>query len=166
MLLAIIGIILFSTNTPKQNVQEDGNYVGVLVYSPSCPHCHALINYLNEKYPEVPILRTTDASKIKQYLEEAGVAWQGGVPILAIKANSKVYVISGFPSESQLKDGYFFGADREKQLCAQWNGTAYEENGRYLFCQLKDGTIIGNEHAVDWVMSKILKSPSGPAREG
>lgn len=47
------------------------------------------------------------------------------------------------------------GKKQEESFCKQIGGTPYYENNTYLFCIRKNGMIIGNEHAVDWLMDKI-----------
>lgn len=131
-------------------------YIGVLVYSPTCPHCENLRAYLHSKYPNAPIFETTDAAKIRPYLDEANVNWQGGVPIMAVKVNGKIYVISGFPAKFQDKNGYINGKDWEEGLCRGVHGKFYPSERNYLFCIRPDGEIIGNEHAIDWIMHKIM----------
>ncbi len=139
---------------PSSAVQKR-DYAGILVYSPTCPHCENLRAYLQKKYPNAPILETTDAAKIQPYLDEANVNWQGGVPIMAIDVNGKIYVISGFPAKFQDKNGYINGKEWEEGLCRGVHGTFYPSDKNYLFCIRPDGEIIGNEHAIDWIMSKI-----------
>jgi len=135
----------------------EGNYVGVLVYSPTCPHCENLRAYLEKKYPDVPLLETTDGSKIRPYLREANVTWQGGVPIMALRIDGKVYIVSGFPSKYQDKGGYINGKDWEESFCRGVHGKMYPSERNYLFCIRPDGSIIGNEHAIDWLMEQLKK---------
>ncbi|MDN5358278.1 MAG: hypothetical protein PWP76_121 [Candidatus Diapherotrites archaeon] len=154
MLVAALAWYSGQTGGGKDMPQE-GNHLGVLVYSPTCPHCHSLMKYLDEKYPDAPILRTTDGSKIKEYLKEAGVSWDGGVPIMAVRVDGNVFVLSGFPSENQDVNGYFMGREKELSLCKGMRGTPYPNEQNYLFCILPDGKILGNKYVVDWVLSKI-----------
>ena len=135
----------------------------VLIYSDTCPHCHALINYLEEKnaFKEMNIVKTTDPSPYIPLLAKMGINFSG-VPTFIIYApemnipsgikTAPFIVIVGFPSDYQNKDGYFMGREKELEYCQGMHGTPYYENNIYLFCVLPDGTVLGNEHAIDWIL--------------
>ncbi|NPA76815.1 MAG: hypothetical protein GXN93_03615 [Candidatus Diapherotrites archaeon] len=142
----------------------------VLIYSPTCVHCHALIQYLQEKnaFDEMNIVKTTNPSPYIPLLSKMGLGFNG-VPTFIVYApdanipakikTAPFIVMIGFPSEYQDKNGYFMGENKELSYCKDMHGVPYYENNTYLFCIRPDGTILGNEHAVDWIL-KILKTKS------
>ena len=144
----------------------DARTNAVIIYSESCPHCHALIRYLEEKnaFEELNIVKTTDASPYIPLLAKMGINFSG-VPTFIMYApemnipsavkTAPFIVIVGFPSNNQNKNGYFMGKEKELEYCQGMRGTPYYENNTYLFCVLPDGTVLGNEHAINWIMSKI-----------
>ena len=143
-----------ATTAAQANTLEKGHIL--IVYNPECPHCHELLSYLSQHYPTAPITKTTNGSAAKGPLEAAGVQWDGGVPLLIARLPEGNYVvIEGFPAAQQNVNGYIYGLKSEEAMCKQLKGTPIYIDGKYAFCKLPNGTIIGNEHAVDWVMEQL-----------
>ncbi len=128
----------------------------LIVYNPECPHCHELLAYIQKYYPNAPITKTTNGSVAQEPLQAAGVQWDGGVPLMIVRLPDGNYIVlEGFPAAQQNVNGYVYGQKSEEAMCKQLKGTSVDINGQYAFCKLPNGTIIGNEHAVDWVMEKL-----------
>ncbi len=144
---------VYPAKSPVGNEKGAGKII--IVYSPTCPHCENLLAYLEKHYPDAPITKSTDPQIVRPYLEEANVVWQGGVPIMVVVTDNNVYIISGFPSKYQDKNGYINGRAWEMSWCRGIHGKMYPSERNYFFCIRPDGTIIGNEHAVDWVMEQL-----------
>ena len=165
--MVIIGILAVAATWGGQRTAAkpawNARTNAVLIYSESCPHCHALIQYLEKKnaFEELNIAKTTDPSPYISLLAKMGINFSG-VPTFIVYApetnlpavikTAPFIVIVGFPSDHQNKDGYFMGRKRELEYCQGMHGTPYYENNTYLFCMLPDGTILGNEHAIDWIL--------------
>ena len=153
----VIGIILFllvsSSKTKSTNPFDFGetNYESTiyLVYSVSCPHCHELAEYLQLKDLSVNIVPTVNGRAIHDLLALNGITWNYGVPIL-VGISDTVMAVEGYPSESQIQDGFFGGSDFEQELCTSQNGVLIGEP--YEFCKLPSGFILGNQHAVDHII--------------
>ncbi len=136
---------------PRGSAQTTNSSIHV-VYSPTCPHCHALMSYLEEK--GVKFDRTQDGREAARVLLRNGIDWKGGVPVMYTVVNGTVYAVEGFPAGSQLKDGYFLGREREEELCSEMGGKPYHYNGSYRFCKLPNGMFLGNVYSVDYVVGQ------------
>ncbi len=128
-----------------------------LIHSPTCPHCKALIKYLDSTNFNVSIIKTT-SGEYGKYLEKYNFSWNGGVPLLfAILENNTLIAIQGYPTESQEKSGYFMGKEYEINLCDSLQGEKVFENGSYIFCKLPNGALLGNKYSVDFLL-KLCES--------
>lgn len=125
-----------------------------LLYSPTCPHCHAMIEYIESKRMGVKLIKTMETSKYAKYLmANCSFKWDGGVPLLfAVLKNGTLIAIEGYPAKSQEKNGYFMGKEYEINMCNKLKGTPIYENGEYRFCKLPNKAILGNKYAVDYVL--------------
>lgn len=140
-------------NKPIENAQKSFIY---LIYSPTCPHCGHLMEYLKnfEGEKNITIVKTTQTSKYFGILKKFNFTWDGGVPLLfAIVKNKTLIVIEGYPSERQDVNGYFLGKEKEQTLCKRINGKEVFENGKYKFCKLPNNIILGNKYAVDYLIN-------------
>jgi hypothetical protein len=157
---AIFIVLLSGCITPTEE-QEDiarpnpQESVVYLIYSPICPHCHHMIEYLQTFENEIKIVKTTDSSKYANYLlERFNFSWDRGVPLLfGIVENKTLIVIEGYPAEQQEKDGYFLGKEKEQEICEKLKGEKVFVNGDYRFCRLPNGIIMGNKYAVDYLIN-------------
>ena len=162
------GHLLVAPGAPQAEVNQDQGMATVaqanalkrgqilVVYNPECPHCHELLAYLSQHYPTAPITKTTDGSAARAPLQAAHVQWDGGVPLFIARLPEGNYVvIEGFPAAQQNVDGYIYGPKSEEAMCKQLKGTPIYIKDKYAFCKLPNGTIIGNEHAMDWVMEQL-----------
>lgn len=128
-----------------------------LIYSLTCPHCKAMIKYIDSLNKNVSVIKVTD-SRYGALLKKFNFSWDGGVPLLfAVLENNTLIVIQGYPAESQEKDGYFMGMDYELSMCESLKGEKIYENGKYVFCKLPNGAILGNKYAVDYLFSLCEK---------
>ena len=125
-----------------------------LVFSPACSHCTALKNYIHTKHNSVTVLATEKGSVVAPILEGFNIEWGYGVPILFAKIGDEMIVLEGFPTGSQEEDGYFMGQEFEQGICTAQKGEAVFEEGNYKFCKLSTGMILGNLHAVDYVLER------------
>ena len=144
---------IFSHYYPSENKKLKKSVI-YLVYSPYCPHCHHLIEYLDTKnLKDVSILKTTNGKATYECLLKENFKWNFGVPIVFAKVNSTLIVIEGYPSVDQDVNGYFLGKEKEEDICDASEGEKFfDKNGRYLFCKLPDGTILGNKYAIDYLL--------------
>lgn len=126
---------------------REGSYI-YLVSSETCPHCRAMESYILSKSPGVEVIETKDAALAASVMEHFGLEWNYGVPLLFGVAGD-VFAVSGFPTDSQMVDGYFMGHDYELQLCESTGGKKTVSDGRYIFCTLPTGLSLGNSHSVD-----------------
>ncbi len=151
----IAAVILLSGCVGNTTISEDyGIYESkvYLIYSPTCPHCKALIKYIDNTNVNVSIIKTRDG-KYGSYLKQFNFSWNGAVPLLfGILKNNTAIIIQGYPSEGQEKNGYFMGMEYEIKICENLNGEKIYENGKYLFCKLPTGVIMGNKYAVDYLL--------------
>ena len=165
--VVLMEIGIFNFRIPSQNSHDSINltsasnasviYIG---YSPTCPHCHHLLEYIDSLNVEgIKILSTTNGRYIYDCLSKHGIRWDFGVPIMFAWFDSKLFVIQGFPSSSQDSEGYFLGKEKEIEYCKSSNGKLnYDENGRYLFCTLPNGIVLGNRNAVDYLLKKCKET--------
>ena len=127
-----------------------------LVYSPACPHCHHLMDYLSTITTNVTIIETTDARRIYSCLKKENIDWDFGVPIMVAKINNAMYMVSGYPSVDQDMNGYFMGKDKEEQICNSGGKPIYV-NGSYAFCEIGNNKYLGNKYSVDYLISLCEK---------
>ncbi len=125
-----------------------------LVFSPACSHCNALKDYIHTKHNSVTVLATEKGAAVAPILENFSIEWGYGVPVLFAKIEDKIIALEGFPTGSQEKKGYFMGLEFEQNLCAAQKGEAVFENETYQFCKLNTGMILGNLHAVDYLLER------------
>jgi len=130
-----------STTTNKSYANASVIYV---VYSPTCPHCHHLLSYLETVNTPVKIVKTMDSVNMMSCLRKHNISWDFGVPLVVAFTKNKTYVMEGYPASIQDKNGYFMGKNFEENLCKQEKGKPIYINGIYSFCVLPDGKILGN----------------------
>lgn len=133
-----------------------------LVYSPTCPHCHHLMEYLDKLNPKVNIVKTTDSRKIYSCLKKYGVDWDFGVPIMFANVSGVITMIQGYPSSSQDVDGYFLGLQKEEQICKNSGTPIYNSNGTYMFCRIGTAKYLGNMYSVSYLVSQCEKNNCSP----
>ncbi len=138
----------FSTNV---TVSENLPFV-YLVYSPSCSHCHSLMEYIELNETGINLIKTKDAPEVAKFLLEYDIDWKFGVPILFGVSYSEIKILEGFPSGSQNKEGYFIGKDFEQNICEAQRGTPFFENEVYQFCNLPSGMMLGNDFSVKYLL--------------
>jgi len=166
VIVGITAAVTFWLQPTSSTGEWDPKIDAVLIYSHGCAHCETLLKYLQEKnaFAEINIVRTTDPSKYIPLLSKMNITFSGVPTLIAYlpdanlpaEITTKPYVIMvGFPSESQLGDGYFSNEDFDRSHCLGAKGIPYYEDNKYLFCILQDGTILGNAHAIDWIIEKI-----------
>jgi len=160
--LFIFALVLFSAcimqeekNQNTNQIHENKENVVYLIYSPACPHCHAMIEYLKNYENEIKIVKTTQPKKYLSYLyKNFNFSWDGGVPLLfGIVENKTLIVIQGYPAKGQEKNGYFLGKEKEQKICENMNGEKIMINGDYKFCELPTGVILGNKYAIDYLIN-------------
>jgi Glutaredoxin. len=120
-----------------------------VVYSPTCPHCTNLLEYLDKTGKLVIKVTPEEFVRMEVYKELSRYFY--GVPFVFAKVNDSFIIISGYPSKQQEIDGYFYGLETEMKLCNEMNGTAFYINNNYAFCNLS-GIILGNKYAIDWLI--------------
>jgi len=134
------------SNTPAKQ------YNIYVVYSPTCPHCKNLFEFLEKGGIGVHKL-TIDIFSITPVYRELAIFFTG-VPFIFAKVNNTYVIIQGYPSSNQEKDGYFMGRDFEENLCKSMNATPVYENGTYLFCRITPNILFGNRYAVLWLVEQ------------
>lgn len=167
LLIGILILIIFSVALIQFEHKNKSNCILeltnqstlYLIYSPSCPHCHALIEYLDTIKTQAFIFKTTQFY-YATCLENLGLKWNGGVPLLfGILENNSIIAIQGYPTSSQEVNGYFLGMEKEIEICENANGEkVYSKDGKYLFCRLPNGFILGNKYAVDYLIKTCEES--------
>lgn len=158
LLLGVLIATWFSV--PTTAVTSEGESTIYLIYSPVCPHCHHMMEYLREiaKEHEIRIVETMNSSYAVYLKEKFNFTWDGGVPLLfAVLSNDTLITIEGYPSVSQDVNGYFLGKEKEQELCKRWGGECVYENNEYKFCKLSNGVIVGNKYAVDRIVNLCEK---------
>ena len=148
VLFPILYDILKSNNLVEFRDKEKYNIY--VVYSPNCPHCHYLFEYLDKIGIETINIQISDFANMKAY-EELSKYFKG-VPFIFAKVNNSFVIVSGFPSKEQDINGYFYGLETERELCKKTNGTEVFLNNNYAFCNLS-GIILGNRYAIDWLIN-------------
>ncbi len=165
-ILVIAALILVHSGGSSATTVLPAAGNNILVYSPTCPHCHALIQYLQKKglMQRWHIKETTDPEAISKILQRYGLSFEG-YPTLVIYApdanlpsfikTAPYIILVGFPAGPNDVNGYYMGEKMDLSLCRGMHGTPVYEKGTYLFCVRKDGVILGNEHAIDWIAQKL-----------
>jgi len=150
MVIALVLIFRpFLSNIPTKQ------YNIYVVYSPTCPHCKNLFNFLEKNGIGVHKL-TMDIFAITPAYKDLAILFRG-VPFMFAKVNGTYVIIQGYPSSNQEKDGYFMGRDFEEDLCKSMNAIPVYENGTYLFCKIAPNIIFGNRYAVLWLVDQCDK---------
>ena len=121
-----------------------------MVYSPTCPHCHELASYLKTLNLTVNIKAVSDGRFLQTFLQNGGVTWKYGVPILVGISEEKVVASEGYPDATQILDGFFVSQSYEKNLCINQGGFPNDEP--YDFCKLPSGFLLGNQYSVDYIL--------------
>ncbi|MBR9680991.1 MAG: hypothetical protein GOU98_04180 [Candidatus Altiarchaeota archaeon] len=120
------------------------------VYSPTCPHCHELANYLKTLNLSVNVKAVTNGKFLQTFLQNDGITWRYGVPILVGISETKVIAIEGYPDATQILDGYFVSQSYEQTLCTNQGG--FENGFPYDFCNLPNGFLLGNQNSVNYLL--------------
>jgi hypothetical protein len=159
ILLALLALVLlaalrdtFLPAEPEFNSSENDSVI-YLAYSNTCPHCHTLIDYIASKDSPVKVFTTTSGAVFKPVLDNYGVDWSFGVPMMFAIADGEFLGVEGFPDESQEVDGYFMGREFEQQLCDSRGGEPQLVEGEYRYCKLPNGFFLGNKYSVDYMLS-------------
>ena len=145
-----------SSTTYNDIITQSNSSVIYLVYSPTCPHCHHLMDYLSTLDTNVTIIETTDARRIYSCLKKENINWDFGVPIMVAKINGRVHMVFGYPSVDQDINGYFMGKDKEEQICSSGGKPVYV-NGSYVFCKIENNKYLGNKYSVNYLISLCEK---------
>ncbi len=160
--ILLLGVFIATWfSAPATAVTSEGENTVYLIYSPVCPHCQHMKEYLHETAKEhgIRVVETMNASYALYLKEEFNFTWDGGVPLLfAVLKNGTLIAIEGYPSASQDVNGYFLGKEREQEICKRWGGEGIYEHGEYKFCRLPSGLIIGNKYAVDYLVKACENS--------
>jgi len=158
-LLIVITLSLIFTrvkienNINENNVKEKYNIY--VVYSPTCPHCENLLNFLEEErigVEKIPIenFYTMDIfNNLSKYFN--------GVPFVFANVNGTIIIIEGYPSKDEENNGYFIGKEFEENFCIKANGTPIYINNTYGFCELSKNVFLGNEYAILWLIEQCKK---------
>ncbi|GEM_PF-1594508 len=159
--ILLLGVFIATWfSAPTTAVTSEGENTIYLIYSPVCPHCHHMREYLHEMAKEhgIRVVETMNTSYALYLKEEFNFTWDGGVPLLfAVLKNNTLVAIEGYPSTSQDVNGYFLGKEKEQEFCKHWGGEGVYEDGEYKFCKLPNGVIVGNKYAVDYLV-RVCKS--------
>ncbi len=150
--LIIVGCVNSGSNLDTKVINNNNSSYIFVIYSSSCPHCHALINYLDSLKANVSIVKIERNSDVYSILKSLGIKWNGGVPFMVVHINNSFVTVEGFPSDSQNINGYFYGKNEEENLCKKWGGTGVYKNGEYLYCRLSDGSLVGNEYSLKYLI--------------
>jgi len=161
--ILLLGVFIATWfSSPTTAITSEGKNTVYLIYSPFCPHCHHMMEYLHEiaeKY-EIKVVETMNTTYVLYLKEKFNFTWDGGVPLLfAVLKNDTLIAIEGYPSVSQDVDGYFLGKEREQEICRYSGGESIYENGDYKFCKLPNGVILGNKYAINYLFA-ICKNES------
>jgi hypothetical protein len=147
-------VLLFRSGKTEWNSEFiSGRGTVYIVYSPTCPHCHTLIEYVRKAGRDVNVITTTGSSAVAEVFSEYGVSWDYGVPVMFGLADDSLILLRGFPSDSQFRNGYLVSKEYEQNLCALQNGTAAGNSESYKFCILGGGQMMGNAYSADAVLS-------------
>ncbi|HIP66551.1 MAG TPA: hypothetical protein EYH09_00270 [Candidatus Nanopusillus sp.] len=172
-LLALLGLLLgylYISNINNLTIEHkislsNKSSIIYIVYSPTCPHCEHLLEYISNietKYPNVTFLKTTNAKEMNECLKEHNISWNFGVPLVVAFTKNKTYVIEGYPDKYQDINGYFLGENFERNACERSNGTAFYKDGKYLFCIFSNGRILGNKYAIEYLAEICSKESCIP----
>lgn len=152
--IAIVVILALMFRSSLSNVPTK-QYNIYVVYSPTCPHCKNLFDFLEKNGIGVHKL-TIDIFSITPVYRELAIFFTG-VPFIFAKVNGTYIIIQGYPSSNQEKDGYFMGRDFEENLCKSMNATPVYENETYLFCRITPNILFGNRYAILWLIEQCDK---------
>jgi len=160
ILLIIVSLSISFIFVNKTSVKSESNikekYNIYIVYSPTCPHCENLLNFLDREGIEIEKIPVEKfyVMKISNNLS----AYFKGVPFVFAKVNNTILIISGYPSSNQERDGYFLGKDYEEKLCKEMNGTPVYINSTYAFCKIAENNkysiFYGNRYSILWLIEQ------------
>ena len=158
--IAIIGLFLMLSGCVSSNKDVIGNVNAnntlYLIYSPTCPHCHALINFLKKElnnHEDIKVILIKDGTKYANLFTSYNYSWSGGVPLLfAILSNNTFIAIKGFPTSQQNSDGYLISKSYEIRMCDSLHGRKVYTDGTYYYCIMPTGEISGNEYAIRYLL--------------
>jgi len=150
VVIALIAIFLiFKPSLSNMPAKQYNIYV---VYSPTCPYCKNLFDFLEKNGIGVHKL-TIDLFTITPVYRELAIFFTG-VPFVFAKINGTYVIVQGYPASNQEKDGYFMGRDFEENLCKSMNAIPVYENGTYLFCKITNNVFFGNRYAIQWLIDQ------------
>ncbi|AAR38884.1 NEQ029 [Nanoarchaeum equitans Kin4-M] len=149
LLLPLLTLLMHKTE-PKHYK----HYNIYVVYSPYCPHCHNLLKTLDELGIKAITIDYREFPKTPYYKFVA--KYFNGVPLVFAKTKNQLIIISGYPSEIQDNNGYYYGKEYEIELCKKLGGKPVYINNSYYFCEINN-TILGNRKAIEWLIN-ICKS--------
>jgi len=148
--LALTFLSLFLTKNTKNEPLERYNIY--LVFSPTCPHCENLMNFLEKERIGVESIPIEKFYVIGVYKNLSG--YFNGVPFVFAKVNNTIIIIKGYPSKGQEKNGYFLGKEFEEDFCKKTNGTPVYINNTYAFCKLSENVLLGNRYSILWLIEQ------------
>ncbi len=156
IILAIISLFLIFPLFNKKAVNEKiGRKLNIyVVYSPTCPHCHHLLEVLKEMNVSVIKILPDEFTKMEIYKNLS--KYFSGVPFVFAKVNGSIIIIEGFPTKEQDVNGYYYGKDFEIKMCLKENGKPVYINNSYAFCNIT-GIILGNLYSLKWLINQCLK---------
>lgn len=154
-ILLIIVFLYFNYNYFAYTSSKHISGSVYLVYSLTCPHC----NHLKESLPsDINVtfvsINSNKVKEISNRLRE----WSGGVPLMICFRNQSPLVMLGYPSASQDNNGYFYGEKEEQKMCEEYNGTKVFKDGKYVYCLLPSGFMMGNKYALQEIIEAYKRN--------
>ena len=138
----LIGSLIFSIGFKEVGAKTNQSTIHI-VYSPTCPHCHSLFSYLENKTGNLYVDKTTSGGRAYKTLSKYEIAWSGGVPLVYAEFNNTLIAVSGFPTEGR----YTKSEEYEREICSNSGGDFSK------FCTFSNGLILGNADAVDYLLT-------------
>jgi len=157
LLITILAFYFIKTGVENNNIKEKYNIY--VVYSPTCPHCENLLNFLDKEgigVEKIPIEKFY-VMKVYKNLSD----YFSGVPFVFAKVNDTIIIITGYPSKDQERDGYFLGRDFEEDLCIKTKGTPVYINNTYSFCKSSENVLSGNKYSILWLVEQCREYGCG-----
>jgi len=146
----ILLFLLNRENVPEKELEKYNIYV---VYSPVCPHCENLLNFLDKEGIGVEKI-SIEMFPVMKIFRNLSEYYRGEVPFVFAKINNTIIIIKGYPSKNQENDGYFIGKEFEEDLCKKTNGIPVYINNTYAFCKLSENVLLGNRYAILWLVEQ------------
>jgi len=151
LLVVLIAMLLAPIGKPTVSNKQYDIYV---VYSPSCPHCENLLEFLDNNGINVTKITIDEFANTSIFPNLT--KYFVGVPFVFAEVNDSLVVVIGYPSKTQEKDGYLIGRDYEENMCIKVNGTPVYINNTYQFCNIT-GVLVGNKYSIMWLIDQCEK---------